>query len=78
MKTAISLPDHLFRHAEKVSRKLHLSRSQLYATALAQFLAQYQEKTVTDKLNAVYDAEPTVMDAPLKNAQQRVLRRDPW
>jgi len=35
LKTSISLPGHLFRRAEAAARKLKMSRSQLYATALA-------------------------------------------
>ena len=36
MKTAISLPDELFAAAEKLAERLGVSRSQLYATALAE------------------------------------------
>jgi len=34
MKTAISLPDELFKAAEFPARRLGVSRSRLYATAL--------------------------------------------
>jgi metal-responsive CopG/Arc/MetJ family transcriptional regulator len=38
MKTAISLPDPLFKAGEKAARRLGVSRSQLYARALRQYL----------------------------------------
>jgi metal-responsive CopG/Arc/MetJ family transcriptional regulator len=38
MKTAVSIPDDLFRLAEAAARRLQVSRSQLYATALSVFL----------------------------------------
>jgi len=38
MKTAVSLPDELFRLAETAARRLRVSRSQLYAMAIAEFL----------------------------------------
>ena len=38
MKTAVSLPDELFRQAEAAAKKLRMSRSKLYATALSEFL----------------------------------------
>ncbi|MEK6716162.1 MAG: ribbon-helix-helix protein, CopG family, partial [candidate division NC10 bacterium] len=35
MKTAISIPDPLFRECEKLARDLGISRSQLFSRALA-------------------------------------------
>ena len=35
MRTAISIPDDLFESAEELAAELGMSRSQLYATALA-------------------------------------------
>lgn len=45
MKTAISLPDPLFKAGEKVAKKLGLSRSQLYARALRQFIESMGQET---------------------------------
>ena len=47
MKTAISLPDDLFRMAEAAARKLKMSRSQLYAAALAEFLERRRASKIT-------------------------------
>jgi metal-responsive CopG/Arc/MetJ family transcriptional regulator len=44
LKTSISLPDHLFRRAEAAARKLKMSCSQLYATALAEYLERAQDQ----------------------------------
>ncbi|MDZ7631520.1 MAG: hypothetical protein U5K74_09270 [Gemmatimonadaceae bacterium] len=41
MKTAISLPDALFDEADAVAYRLGVSRSQLYATALAEYIAKF-------------------------------------
>jgi len=38
MKTAVSVPDRLFKAADRVSKKLKVSRSQLYSMALDEFL----------------------------------------
>ncbi len=54
MKTAISLPDDLFRSADSLAERLGVSRSQLFATAVAEFLAKHQARKVTEQLNAVY------------------------
>ena len=54
MKTVVSLSDELFRLAETAARRLRVSRSQLYATALSEFLNRQQGKAVTERLNEVY------------------------
>ncbi len=55
MKTAISLPDKLFNHAEKVAKEEGLSRSELYAKALAHYIEQNQREGITERINAVYE-----------------------
>jgi metal-responsive CopG/Arc/MetJ family transcriptional regulator len=47
MKTAISLPDDLFASAEVLAERLGLSRSRLFATAVAEFVAKHQTRKVT-------------------------------
>jgi hypothetical protein len=46
MKTAVSLPDPLFRRAEKAAKRLGISRSELYARALGEFLATVDGEAV--------------------------------
>ncbi|MGA9391786.1 MAG: hypothetical protein WBV69_15220, partial [Candidatus Sulfotelmatobacter sp.] len=50
-KTAVSMPDDLFRLAEAAARRLRISRSQLYALAISEFLSQNGATTVTERLN---------------------------
>jgi predicted transcriptional regulator len=71
MKTAVSLPDELFRLAETTARRLRVSRSQLYATAIAEFLDRQQSNTVTERLNEIYLRAQAKVDAPLHRAQLR-------
>lgn len=78
MKTAISLPDELFASADALAERLGVSRSQLFATALAEYIAKHQSQKVTDRLNAVYAAEPSSLGPALHRAQRRSLRRDTW
>ena len=47
----MSLPDVLFRRAERVARQRNLSRSALYQRALESYLANH-EGDVTEQLNA--------------------------
>jgi hypothetical protein len=55
MKTAISLPDELFIAAEQQAKRTRKSRSQLYAEALAEYLARHAPDEVTEAMNRVVE-----------------------
>ena len=79
MRTAVSIPDDLFRRAEAAARKLRLSRSHLYATALREFLDRRQTSDdITARLNEVYSKEPDKLDPALNYAQLRSVKSDRW
>jgi metal-responsive CopG/Arc/MetJ family transcriptional regulator len=61
MKTAISIPDEVFRAAERVARRLGLSRSELYSRAVAGYVDEHDDDQVTEALDGLY-AE---VDSPL-------------
>ena len=52
VKTAISIPDEVFRRAERLAKQRKVSRSQLYTSALVQML----EAERKDELTRAYDA----------------------
>ena len=78
MKTAVSVPDDLFRQADAVARRLRVSRSQLYATAISEFLNRQQRNAVTERLNEVYSRRPAKVDSALHRAQLKSLETDSW
>lgn len=78
MKVALSIPTDLFDSAETLSKKLGLSRSRLYATALAEFLAKHRGRKTTDRLNAVYSSEASRLDPRLRRLQARSLGKSSW
>ncbi len=78
MKTAISIPDPLFASADALAKKLGLSRSRLYATALAEYVAKQRNSRVTERLNAVYATEDSRLPDDIRRAQQRLLLRQEW
>jgi metal-responsive CopG/Arc/MetJ family transcriptional regulator len=78
MKTAISVPDDLFRRAEAAARRLQVSRSELYAKALAEFLAQQDSRAITERLNELYSGTPAKLDPALHLAQLKSLEKDSW
>ncbi len=78
MKVAISLPDPVFSAAEELAHRLRVSRSQLYAQAIAQYLGERQESLVTEQLNAVYAAKQEPIDPAVVAAQLEVIGHEAW
>lgn len=80
MKTAISIPDEVFEAAERTAKSLGVSRSELYATAVREFLERQRREGVTEKLNQVYgdDGAASELDGRLQALQSSSLEREPW
>jgi metal-responsive CopG/Arc/MetJ family transcriptional regulator len=78
MKTAISLPDDLFRAGDALAKRMKVSRSELYARALAEYVAKHRADQLTQRLNAVYATEDSGLDPALSRLQSRALPRDQW
>ncbi len=78
MKTAVSLPDDLFRQAEAAAHRLRVSRSRLYATAISEFLGKQTANAVTERLNQVYSSRASKLDAALRRAQFRSVDKHSW
>ncbi|HEX3527056.1 MAG TPA: hypothetical protein VH988_08320 [Thermoanaerobaculia bacterium] len=58
VKTAISLPESLFHRAENVAHELQISRSQLVATAIAEFVKRYEKRALIEAINRAYEEDP--------------------
>lgn len=78
MKIAVSIPDDLFDAGESLGKRLGVSRSRLYATAVAEFVAKHRAGKVTERLNAVYDTEDSGVDAATRRLQRRSIERESW
>ena len=78
MKVAISLPDPVFSAAEKLASRLRVSRSQLYAQAIEEFLDKREGRRVTEQLNAVYAAQAAAVDPALAAAQLEAIDNEAW
>lgn len=78
MKIALSIPDDLFETAETVGKRLGVSRSRLYATALAEFLSKHRGRKVTERLNTVYATEESRLEPGVRRLQRRSVERTTW
>ncbi len=52
MKTAISVPDELFREVEKAARENHLSRSEVFVVAVREYLEKRKARRLLKEIDA--------------------------
>jgi metal-responsive CopG/Arc/MetJ family transcriptional regulator len=78
MTTAVSLPDDVFRAAERHARRTHKSRSPLYAEALSEYLSRHAPDEVTETMNQVMDQVNGPTDPFVGAAARRILERSEW
>ena len=78
MKTAVSIPDKLFRQADALARRLGKSRSQVYREALAEYLARREPAAVTVALDHTVDEVGTEVDAWTAEAGRAALEHSEW
>ena len=78
MKTAISLPERIFKEAERFARRLRKSRSQLYAEAIAEYLSRHGSNDITESMNSVCDRLGKTEDKFLGQAARRIIAKELW
>ena len=78
MKTAISLPDSVFQEAESLAKKLGVSRSELYAKALVQYLRRHNKSRITERINEICAREDTSIDPVMAEIQARSIPQEDW
>ena len=74
MKVAVSLPDQVFEEAERVAKRLRVSRSRVYSQALQEFVKKHRGESIRESLDAVYGRESSDVDPVLTDLQARALR----
>ena len=62
MKTDISIPNPIFQAAESLAKKMGISLSELYLTALTTYIMEHQKENITDMLNRVLETEPSTVE----------------
>jgi metal-responsive CopG/Arc/MetJ family transcriptional regulator len=81
VKTAISLPEPLFERADAFAQRQRISRSQLFARAVEEFLRRHESQVLLEALDRVYgDFSPSPEDTEarrlMKQKQQERLKGD--
>lgn len=78
MKTAISIPDKVYSEAERLSRRLKKSRSQVYTEAVTEEIARHDPDAVTEAMNRVCDSVDNQRDPAFANVARRTLEAVEW
>ena len=78
MKTAISIPEKVYKSAEDLANRLGKSRSQLYTQAISSYVEKHNNECVTKKLNEVYALTDSRLDKSLRKLQARSINREKW
>jgi metal-responsive CopG/Arc/MetJ family transcriptional regulator len=80
MKTAVSIPNRIFQSAEDLAARLGVSRSELYARALANLVERHLDDLVTARLNEIHgtSVENSTLEPDVAALQSRSIRREKW
>jgi metal-responsive CopG/Arc/MetJ family transcriptional regulator len=78
MKTAISIPDPLFKAAERAAKRQKVSRSRFYAKALQEYLERRRSRGIKEALNRIYSTEPSELDPVIARLQSEAIGREDW
>ena len=72
------MPDDIFSTAEKIARRLKISRSELYTRAIKEYIAELEFESTTEKLNSIYAQEDSKLDDGWRQLQKRELQGERW
>lgn len=75
VKTAISLDGGLFRQAQGLARRLKVSRSRLFATAMEEFIERRRNLELLQAMNAAHEGPGEPDEEKLRRLQRRQHRR---
>jgi len=78
VKTAISIPDSIYKAAEKLTAQLGMTRSALYTEAIKKFLLDFRNDRITEKLNEIFEKESSNLDPVLEKMQTISMEEVEW
>jgi antitoxin MazE6 len=83
MKTAISIPESIFRGVKKAAEEQKRSRSEIFVEAVGEYLQKLESRRILDSLNEVYAPPETAEERDARAAaldlyKRTVLKREKW
>ena len=81
METPVSLPDKLFIRAEEYAKEHGLSRNELYAKAVSEYIRRKNKKNkeqIVRKINEICENIDTSLNPQTRAAAKRILSSSEW
>lgn len=78
MKTAVSIPDDVYRGAQRLARRTKKSRSRLVSDALREYLARHAPDDVTEAMDRACAEAGGTKDQFSSTAARRILESSEW
>ena len=80
MKTPKKIFDRIFNAGERLARRLGTFQNELYSKAVSRFINESHVLDVTERLDAVYEADPesSRVDPRIARLQIRSLPEEDW
>ncbi len=71
MKTAISVPDDIFKAVEKLAKDTRCSRSRIFSDAVREYLEKVRNERMLEALNRAYSEPETNEEAAWKRSARK-------
>ncbi len=82
MKTAISIPDNIFKDIEKLSKELDIPRSQILTEAAKEYIEKQKNRNILEALNRAYSEKETKEEIKLRGKSKKhytkLLKDEKW
>jgi hypothetical protein len=78
LKATILISATTFNAADRLAKKMKISRSELYTRAIEAFVAKDRRRNVRERLDQVYADEPSTIDSTLARVQAASVRGEDW
>jgi len=78
MKTAVSIPDAIFRETDRLAKRTKRSRSQIVSNALAEYLARHSADQVMEHMNGALAQIDEESDSFARVAARKILNFEKW
>lgn len=78
MKTAVSMPDSIFKAAEELAKRLGMSRSALFTQAVSEFIKKHKNERITAALDEIYEGESSTLDHAFQEMQSASRTDEEW
>lgn len=75
MKTAISIPDDIFKEIDKTAKEYNYSRSEIFTLAVKEFLEKIKSRKLLDAINEAYSEPESAEETSLRQKSKKYYSR---